>query len=174
MSVDSGGLKGENDESEFSHPYFMRGQVRQSLNLDSSYRTDDNLKPQSPYQTKYSSPPQGAPTGPDQAQGLNCITEASRSLLAQHQERKGERRQRWRRHGMHRGVPSTVSATFTFFHSLIKVKVALRFTSFWTTRECSEPYLLAFNDFKSKKNRDKRSAAAFLLDFGSFHKSNMS
>ena len=28
MSVDSGGLKGENDESEFSHPYFMRGQVR--------------------------------------------------------------------------------------------------------------------------------------------------
>jgi len=26
MSVDSGGLKGENDESEFSHPYFMRGQ----------------------------------------------------------------------------------------------------------------------------------------------------
>ena len=27
MSVDSGGLKGENDESEFSHPYFMRGQV---------------------------------------------------------------------------------------------------------------------------------------------------
>ena len=27
---------------------------------------------------------------------------------------------------------------------------------------------------KSKKNRDKRSAAAFLLVFGSFHKSNMS
>jgi len=26
LSVDSGGLKGENDESEFSHPYFMRGQ----------------------------------------------------------------------------------------------------------------------------------------------------
>jgi len=26
MSVDSGGLKGENDESEFSHPYFIRGQ----------------------------------------------------------------------------------------------------------------------------------------------------
>ena len=24
--MDSGGLKGENDESEFSHPYFMRGQ----------------------------------------------------------------------------------------------------------------------------------------------------
>ena len=146
MSVDSGGLKGENDESEFSHPYFMRGQVRQSLDLDSSYRSNDNLKPQSPYQSKYFSPPQGAPTGPDQAQGLNCITEASGSLLAQHQERKGEGRQRWRRHGMHRGVPSTVSAIFTFSRSLMKVKVALRFTSFWTTRECPEPYLLAFND----------------------------
>ena len=146
MSVDSGGLKGENDESEFSHPYFMRGQVRRSFNLDSSCRSNDNLEFQSPYQCKYLSPPQGAPPGPDQAQGLNCITEASGSLLAQHQERKGEGRQRWRRHGMHRGVPSTVSATFTFSHSLMKVKVALRFTSFWTTRECPEPYLLAFND----------------------------
>ena len=114
--MDSGGLKGENDESEFSHPYFMRGQVRRSFNLDSSYMSNDNLKPQSPYQSKHFFPPQGAPTGPDQAQGLNCITEASGSLLAQHQERKGEGRQRWRRHGMHRGVPSTVSATFTFYH----------------------------------------------------------
>ena len=38
MSVDSGGLKGENDESEFSHPYFMRGQVKiYSQYLDHHY-----------------------------------------------------------------------------------------------------------------------------------------
>ena len=27
LSVDSGGLKGDRDETEFAHPYFMRGQV---------------------------------------------------------------------------------------------------------------------------------------------------
>ena len=145
MSVDSGGLKGENDESEFSHPYFIRGQVRQSLNLDSFYRSNENLKHRSPYQSKYLSPPQGAPAGPDQAQGLNCITEASGSLLAQHQERKGEGRQRWRRHGMQRGsLPQCPPLSLSLFLVKVKVKAALRFTSFWITRECPEPYLLAF------------------------------
>ena len=38
-------------------------------------------------------------------------------------------------------LPLSLSITF-----LMKVEVALRFTSFWTTRECPEPYLLAFND----------------------------
>ena len=115
------------------------------LNLDSFYRSNDNLKHRSPYQSKYLSPPQGAPAGPDQAQGLNCITEASGSLLAQHQERKGEGRQRWRRHGMQRGsLPQCPPLSLSLFLLKVKVKVVLRFSSFWTTRECPEPYLLAF------------------------------
>ena len=46
----------------------------------------------------------GTPPGPDQAQGVNGVAAADGSLLAEHQERKGEgQQQRWRRHGMHEG-----------------------------------------------------------------------
>ena len=48
-------------------------------------------------------PPTGTSVGPDQAQGIDGVTATVRGLLAEHQERKGEGQQRWRRHGMHEG-----------------------------------------------------------------------
>ena len=54
---------------------------------------------------------QGTPPGPDQAQGVNGVAAADGSLLAEHQERKGDGQQRWRQHGMHEGPLSLSSIT---------------------------------------------------------------
>ena len=41
-------------------------------------------------------------------------------------------------------LPQCLPLSLSLFLVKVKVKVVLRFSNIWTTRECPEPYLLAF------------------------------